>query len=154
MCAADRAAVAAIIREVGNFNLAEVDCALELVDIYLENPDQQDYRVSVIEDAAGVVRGYACWGPVPLTKGTFDLYWIATHPAVQGKGFGQALMAHVEGRACEEHARLLVLETSAKQSYSSTVQFYRKQGYDEVSRIQDFYDLGDDKLTFVKRISR
>jgi ribosomal protein S18 acetylase RimI-like enzyme len=154
MNAADRPAVEAVIREVGNFSPAEIECALELVDIYLGNLDQEDYRVDVAADGEGAVRGYACWGPVPLTRGTFDLYWIATHPSVQGKGFGRALMSHVEDCIREQNARLLVLETSAKQSYVNTVKFYQLQGYEQISRIQDFYDVGDDKLTFVKRISR
>ena len=154
MRASDRPGVEAVIRAVGNFNPAEIDCALELVDIYLGNPNQQDYWISVAPDEDGIVRGYACWGPVPLTRGTFDLYWIATHPAVQGKGFGRALMTHVESWVREHDARLLVLETSAKPSYDGTVRFYRLQGYEEISRIQDFYDVGDDKLTFVKSISR
>jgi ribosomal protein S18 acetylase RimI-like enzyme len=154
MSASDRPAVEAVIRAVGNFNPAEIECALELVDIYLGNWEQQDYRISVASDRDGVVRGYACWGAVPLTRGTFDLYWIATHPGVQGKGFGRALMNHVESRIREQNARLLVLETSGKPSYAGTVRFYRLQGYEEVSRIQDFYDVGDDKLTFLKRISR
>ena len=53
MLAQDRAAVVDIVRGVGNFNPAEMDCALELVDIYLNNPRQNDYRVVVAEDADG-----------------------------------------------------------------------------------------------------
>ncbi len=42
MTAADRAAIAAIVERVGNFSPAEISCALELIDIYLNNPQQQD----------------------------------------------------------------------------------------------------------------
>ena len=150
----DRDAVAEIIREVGNFNPAEVDCALELVDIFLNNPNQQDYRIVVAEDAHGRVAGYACWGPTPLTHGTYDLYWIATHPGTQGRGVGRALMHYVEKQVVEEQGRLLILETSSKESYDKTVGFYRRLGYEEASRIRDFYDVGDDKLVFVKRLTR
>ncbi len=150
----DRAAVEQIIRGVGNFNPAEVDCALELVDIYLQNPNQKDYKVVVAEDPAGGVVGYTCWGPTPLTHGTYDLYWIATHPGVQGRGVGRELMVYVENQVREENGRLLIIETSSKESYGKTVGFYRRLGYEEASRIRDFYDVGDDKLTFVQRISR
>jgi ribosomal protein S18 acetylase RimI-like enzyme len=153
LTAADRAAVADIVTSVGNFNPAEVECALELVDIYLRDGGQKDYAFAVAEDASGV-RGYACWGPTPLTRGTYDLYWIATHPGVQGLGFGSALISYVESALRNENARLLVAETSSKQSYEKTVRFYRGLGYEEESRIRDFYDAGDDKVVFVKRLSR
>ncbi len=154
MVPADRQAVAAIVERVGNFNAAEIATALELVDIWLSESTQGDYRVAVAEDAGGRVCGYTCWGPTPLTKGTYDIYWIATLPEVHGAGFGRALMAHVEAQVAAEKGRLLVLETSSKESYGDTVRFYRRSGYEEASRIRDFYDVGDDKITFVKRLSR
>jgi len=153
MLPADRAAVVDIVRSVGNFNPAELDCALELVDVYLDNAQQNDYRFVVAEDAAGRVCGYACWGPTPMTRGTHDLYWIATHPEAQGRGVGHRLMRYVEDRVREENGRMLIIETSAKQSYSRTVEFYRSLQYEEASRIRDFYDVGDDKLVFVRRFS-
>jgi ribosomal protein S18 acetylase RimI-like enzyme len=153
MAPADRAAVADLIVSAGNFNPVEIDCALELVDIYLTNETQTDYRVAVALDGASKVHAYACWGPVPLTRGAFDLYWIATHPDSRGRGYGRALMAYVEGKALESKGRLLAVETSSKPSYTSTVEFYRRLGYGEISRIRDFYDVGDDKLILVKRLS-
>lgn len=149
----DRAIIADLIVSVENFNQAEVDCALELVDIYLDDPDQKDYCVAVAEDTASVVHAYACWGPVPLTKGTYDLYWIATHPNARGSGYGQALMDFVERSVSEQKGRLLVVETSAKDSYEGTIAFYRRLGYEEASLMKDFYDVGDDRLIFVKRFS-
>ena len=48
---------------------------------------------------------------------------------------------------------LLIIETSSKESYKNTVGFYYSLGYQEIARIKDFYDVGDDKLIFVKRFS-
>ena len=154
MDAGDRSAVAAIVHDVGNFSGAEKDCALELVDIYLRDAAQRDYRIIVAADAAGAVQGYACWGPTPMTRGAYDLYWIATHPRSQGSGIGRELMAHVESKVQEENGRLLIIETSSKESYGRTVGFYRRLGYEEASKIRDFYDVGDDKLVCIKRFSR
>jgi ribosomal protein S18 acetylase RimI-like enzyme len=154
MVVEDRAAVEHIVSRVGNFRPDEIDCALELVDIYLNDNRQRDYHIAVAVDRAAKVCGYTCWGPTPLTKGTYDLYWIATDPEVQGGGFGRLLMAFVEEQVQKEHGRLLVLETSSKESYGNTVGFYRRLHYEEASRIRDFYDVGDDKITFVKRFSR
>ena len=154
MVAGDRSAVENILHQVGNFHAGEVACALELVDIFLNDPEQRDYRIVVAEDATSVVRGYTCWGPTPLTRGTYDLYWIATDPEVQGAGFGRVLMEYVEDQVKNEEGRILVAETSSKESYGNTVRFYRRLNYEEASRIRDFYDVGDDKITFVKRFSR
>jgi ribosomal protein S18 acetylase RimI-like enzyme len=150
---ADRATVADLIVSAGNFNQAEIDCALELVDIYLTDETQIDYHVVVAEDPASRVHAYACWGPVPLTRGTFDLYWIATAPNARGRGYGRALMTYVENKALVMNGRLLAVETSSKASYASTVEFYRRLGYSETSRIRDFYDVADDKIIFVKKLS-
>jgi ribosomal protein S18 acetylase RimI-like enzyme len=153
MASSDRAAIASLIVSVDSFNKSEVDCALELVDIYLHDYNQTDYRVIVAEDSTSRVHAYACWGTVPITRGTYDLYWIATHTDSQGRGFGHALMAYVEEKVLENRGRLLVVETSAKSSYARTVMFYQRPGYEETSRISDFYDVGDDRLIFVKRLS-
>jgi len=154
MMAADRPAVAGIVTSIENFNAAEIDCALELVDIYLQSGGRADYRFAVAEDSGAAVKAYACWGPTPLTLGTYDLYWLATQPDSRGAGFGRALMAYVESSVRREKGRLLVVETSSKESYGNTVRFYRNLGYEETSRIRDFYDVGDDKLILVKRLSR
>jgi ribosomal protein S18 acetylase RimI-like enzyme len=153
MVQADRAAIADLVLSAGNFNQAEIDCALELVDVYLTDEQQKDYRLVVAQDPDSGIKGYACWGPVPMTKGAFDLYWIATHPSARGRGFGRALMDYVENRVLETNGRLLVVETSSKASYTGTVKFYRRLGYSEKIRIEDFYDIGDDKIIFVKRLS-
>jgi ribosomal protein S18 acetylase RimI-like enzyme len=149
---ADRDAVADVVSSAGNFSPAEIDCAMELVDIYLNNSNQADYHVIVAEDSSRVC-AYACWGPVPLTQGTYDLYWIATHPDFRGKGFGRKLMSYMEDCLRSMKGRLLVIETSSKQSYKDTIAFYRSLGCEEASLIKDFYGVGDDRLIFVKRFS-
>ena len=147
----DRQLVAVIVREVGNFTEDEIDCALELVDIYLKDEKQDDYRLVGAAVDGETIQAYVCWGPTPLTRGTYDLYWIATHPDAQQRGLGQALMAYVEGKVQAEGGRLLVVETASKDSYRATTEFYRKLGYQQTSIIRDFYDVGDDKLILTKR---
>jgi ribosomal protein S18 acetylase RimI-like enzyme len=151
---ADRSAVAEIVQAVGNFNPSEISCALELVDIYLTNPLQTDYCMVVAEDEGIGVCGYVCWGPTPMTRGAYDLYWIATAPGAQGRGIGRELMHYVETKIAQEQGRLIIVETSSKESYRKTIQFYRDMNYEEISRLRDFYDVGDDKLIFIKRLSR
>ncbi|PLX92312.1 MAG: GNAT family N-acetyltransferase [Desulfuromonas sp.] len=123
---------------------------MELLETVLNDPTQQDYQVIVAEHE-GVVAGYVLYGPVPLTEGNFDLYWIATDPELHGKGIGRQLMKETERRLRVAGARLLCLETSSQGNYSRTRKFYEQAGYLEESRIRDFYRLGDDRITYVKR---
>lgn len=141
-----------ILRETGAFTAVEVDCALELLNIVLDDPAQRDYLVAVAEEE-GRPAGYVLYGPVPLTEGTFDLYWIATDPALQGRGVGRALLACAEEEAACRGARLVCLETSSQGGYERTRRFYDRAGYREESRIRDFYKPGDDRITYVKRFS-
>jgi ribosomal protein S18 acetylase RimI-like enzyme len=149
----DRSGIADLVFSVENFNQAERDCAMELVDICLNHKDQQDYWFAVAENSQAAPLAYVCWGPVPLTRGTFDLYWIAVHPNARSRGLGQALMAYVVEKVHEQGGRLLIAETSAKESYRKTIEFYQRLNFEEASRIKDFYDVGDDRLIFIKRLS-
>lgn len=141
-----------ILVDTGAFTRAEVECAVELLEIVLDQPQQKDYLVAVAEEE-GRVAGYILYGPVPLTEGTFDIYWIATDPSVQGKGLGRQLMEHAEADARHRGARMVCLETSSQGSYQRTRRFYDNAGYQEESRIRDFYKPGDDRITYIKRFS-
>jgi len=124
---------------------------VELLDAYLEDPANSGYSVLVAEADSSVV-GYICFGPTPLTTGTWDVYWIAVARLKRGGGIGKALLASAEARMKETQARLILIETSSKPNYESTRRFYLSQAYELISRIPDFYEPGDDKLTFQKRL--
>jgi ribosomal protein S18 acetylase RimI-like enzyme len=99
-----------------------------------------------------LVQGYACYGPTPLTQGVYDLYWIVTDPAVQGKRFGRRLIEYVEQDVINRKGRMVLLETSSQETYGSTIRFYKRAGYKLVARIKNFYRIDDDKLVFSKEL--
>lgn len=137
------------------FTEEEVRCAIELVDIFVDekHPERDDYATAVLEEPEGVVQGYVTFGATPLTEGVYDLYWIAVDPKQQGQGFGQVLLRHVENEVRRQRGRMLLIETSSKTSYASTIRFYERAGYTEISRIKDFYRIADDKLVFCKKLT-
>ncbi len=96
------------------------------------------------------LRGFACYGPVPLTQGVYDLYWIVVDPAVQKKGHGSNLLKYVQSEVIKKGGRMLLIETSSQESYGATIRFYERNGYQLAARIKDFYRIGDDKLIFSK----
>jgi len=150
MTAADRETVLGIITDTGMFTAEEEAVARELIDIYLQQPGQRDYLITVIEDDAGRVVGYMTYGPAPLSVGTYDLYWMAVAPATQGRGYGKKLMRWLEGKAQQLQGRMILIETSSTPHYLPTRQFYLGMGYKEVARIPDYYKPGDDRIIFAK----
>lgn len=143
--------LARLLDATGAFNEEEIACAMELLDIVLDNPAQKDYLVAVAHDAGGVT-GYVLYGPTPLASGNITLYWIAVSPRAQGRGTGRALLQRVDQHARDLQARLIYLETSSQGSYARTRDFYQKAGFREESCLKDFYRSGDDRLTYVKRL--
>jgi ribosomal protein S18 acetylase RimI-like enzyme len=135
----------------------EVQCALELIDVYLNNAEQKDYILACAVDESDQPRGYVCYGPTPLTIGTYDLYWIAVDPAWHGRGVGGRLMEFVEQAICRPtfsaaSGRLLVIETSSLPRYEAARRLYQRHHYREVARIADFYAEGDDRVIYAKRL--
>ena len=137
--------------ETNNFNHSEIDIALELIDVYLNDENQKDYEIFV--DADGdIVNGYICIGPRPLTKGTYDLYWIAVNPNVQAKGIGSGLVKYIEEHIAKLKGRLILIETSGKPSYEKERKFYLKNSYTQLVDIKDFYDVNDSLIVYGKYI--
>jgi ribosomal protein S18 acetylase RimI-like enzyme len=148
----DRTAVAAILEHGGVFSPDEVLCALELIDAAALRP-AGDYRALVAVDGLDHPVGYICFGPTPMTSGTWDLYWVATASAMRGKGVGHRLVEQMEALLRNEGARLVRVETSQQEAYGAARHLYDRTGYRETARIVDFYRTGDDLLIFTKRLT-
>jgi ribosomal protein S18 acetylase RimI-like enzyme len=150
MLAEDKPAVMDLIRATDMFTPAEVQIAEELVDVYLDDRDQQDYRIVVVEGGSGGVAGYMTWGPTPLTEGAYDLYWMAVSPKAQGHGYGKELVRWLEKTVDGLGGRLVIIETSSQPKYHPTRAFYLGLNYTEVARIPDYYKAGDDRVIYTK----
>lgn len=146
---ADTGAIEKILKKIKIFSDNEIDVAMELVLIAAANPEQKDYNIFVFEEEKKVL-GYHCTGKRPLTDAVYDLYWIVSDPDIAGKGIGKRLLEHAENFVLENKGRWLIAETSSKESYSATRNFYLRNKYSIVAQINDFYSMGDNLLVFGK----
>jgi ribosomal protein S18 acetylase RimI-like enzyme len=141
-----------LLQKIDIFDADDRSVAMELLTIIIEQPTQKEYCCIVASDSEDNPLGYSCFGPTPLTEGTFDLYWIVVYPSYAGQGIGSQLLLAVEDRIRQEHGRMLIIETSSKESYARTRQFYRKNGFCLAETIKDFYRQGEDRVTYLKRL--
>ncbi|MFI5236888.1 MAG: GNAT family N-acetyltransferase [Ignavibacteriales bacterium] len=146
---ADAKIIESMLIETPNFNNEEIKVAMELVNLAAADPKQTDYNLFVYEEN-GMILGYHCTGKRPLTDGVYDLYWIVTNPGYNKKGIGKKLLEHAESFVNEMNGRWLLAETSSKESYSATRNFYMRNNYSIISEINDFYSKGDMLIVFGK----
>jgi ribosomal protein S18 acetylase RimI-like enzyme len=147
----DHALILDILKRTDYFTEAEVGIADELLNSYFEKSlDSGYWTYTAVTDK---VAGYVCYGPTPLTEGTYDIYWIAVDPDLQGKKIGTELLSFAETDIAGHHGRLITVYTSSQEKYLSTRSFYLKRGYHEGCRIKDYYRPGDDLVVYVKLIS-
>lgn len=156
-----RARLGELLVKTGAFNADEIAVALALFDASQVSTGggdtgvtdaPPDYEFVGAFDGERLV-GYACFGATPATDGTYDLYWLAVDPDVQGRGIGRALVRDVEARLVARGGRLLVVETSSRPGYAGTRQFYARSGYTEAARVRDFYAPADDRILLTTRLT-
>lgn len=140
-----------IVESSGFFSEEEISIAIELVQERLTKGAQSGYDFVFLEDAGETV-GYSCFGRIPCTKASFDLYWIAVHDSCRGKGIGRKLLAETEVEIARRGGERIYLDTSSRAQYDPTRGFYSRCGYRQEAVLKDFYASGDSKVIFAKEI--
>lgn len=140
-----------IVISTGFFREDEVIVAVELAEERLSKGKSSGYEFLFLESGGKTV-AYSCYGLIPCSLLSYDLYWIVTHNDFRGKGLGSALLNKTEENIHQLGGKAVYIETSSQDKYLPTQNFYLKNRYDLKARFEDFYDIGDDKLVFVKKI--
>ena len=149
---ADAAAVAELVAATGFFSPDERAIAVELVQEALARGDGSDYRFLFADAPDGSLAGYTCYGPIPATAASFDLYWIAVSPGAQRQGLGSALLRESESAIRRLGGRRVYIDTSGRAQYAPTRAFYESAGYRVAADLEDYYAPGDAKIIFCKAL--
>lgn len=147
----DIEAVGDIVKSTKFFNEEEIQVAMELVEERVEKGEESGYEFIFAEINNNVV-GYTCYGRIPCTKHSFDMYWIATHQDFQGLGIGKKLIDETEKAIKNLGGHGIYVETSTKDQYHPTRSFYLKMNYLQKAVFEDFYDKNDGKVVYIKYI--
>jgi ribosomal protein S18 acetylase RimI-like enzyme len=152
LIARDRRKIARLLRQSGTFNEKEIQVALDVIDEALDRPGKGDYHIFCARDGNANLAGYICFGPIPMTEGCYDLYWIAVDEKFSRREVGRKLLEFMEGFAIREGARRIYVDTSSTPPYEPARSFYEKHGYQVACVLKEFYRKGDDKMVFMKEV--
>jgi GNAT superfamily N-acetyltransferase len=147
--ASDPGRIEALVRATGFFSQEEIAIARELADDALVHGENSHYRF-ILTDGGDVLAGYACFGRIPATRSGWDLYWIVVGPAFQAQGLGGRILKMAELRVASAGGERLYAETSSREQYAPTRQFYVRYKFTQTADFPDFYAPGDGKIVYVK----
>jgi ribosomal protein S18 acetylase RimI-like enzyme len=158
-----------LVRSTGFFSAEEVETARGLVSERLRLGVQSGYHF-IFADTADLVSadivsadgtstdgtsayttvGYTCFGRIPATESSFDLYWLAVLEGFRHEGLGTNLLKKTEEAIIRMDGCRLYAETSSRPLYEPTRAFYTNKGFREDAVLKDFYADGDAKVIYVK----
>lgn len=138
-----------MLKGLNTFSKEEVKVAMEMAEEFLEKGKKSDYNFFTAKND-GKLLGFVCFGPTPLTKHTYDLYWIAVSKEHQRKNLGKLLLEFSEGKIKKYGGKLIVVETSSTSKYEKARRFYQKYGFKKITEIRNFYKNKDNKIIFAK----
>jgi len=147
----DVAALRALVDAIDIFSPEERLVAVELLEERLALGPASGYSF-VLADMGEALAGYTAWGPIPLTRSSFDLYWIAVRPDLQGLGLGRELMRRTEAEIASAGGGRIYVETSSRDVYRATREFYVRTGYLEVAYFDHFYAQDDAKVVYCRSV--
>jgi ribosomal protein S18 acetylase RimI-like enzyme len=149
----DRQAVHELVKATGFFDAAEQALAVELVDETLARGVDSGYQfLFAHKENSDELLGYACFGKIPATASSYDLYWIAVAPDEQGKGLGATVLRKVETICREQGGKNMFVDTAGRKQYAPTRAFYERLGYDVAAVLDDFYADGDAKVIYARSL--
>lgn len=90
--------------------------------------------------------------PEKMTEGTYNLYLIAVNKNIQGTGIGTKMMSFLEKELQLKGVRILLVETSSLPEFELTRKFYDNLGFEREAVIREFYQKGEDKIVFWKKL--
>ena len=138
-----------IVVSSGFFSQAEIEVAAELVQERLGEGIESGYHF-VFAGQDRELAGYACYGPIPCTVESYDIYWIAVQQELRRSGLGVKILKRVEEKIRGMGGKRIYVETSSREQYRPTRSFYTRCGYRKEATLVDFYSPGDHRVIYLK----
>jgi GNAT superfamily N-acetyltransferase len=147
----DASRIREIIYQSSVFTSDEEYEILHTIEHYTLYPEG-DELLTYVYTVDGRVAGFVSFG-LGLGNKTYEVYWICVSLSHQGNGIGARLLAFAEAYALHAGARILFVETSSKREYCRARTLYEHGGYEVSAVVRDYFDDGDDKVIYSKKLA-
>lgn len=142
-----------ILISTGFFYDSEVEIALELAQENINKGEEKSGYIFIVAEENAKPIAFSCYGKIPGTESSFDLYWIVVHKSQRRNGIGRIMMNRVVEDVRQRNGRSLWIETSSRPLYEPTRRFYLSYGCEKVAELPEFYGKNDSKIIYRKIIS-
>lgn len=122
----------------------------DMIFEYLNNSDTSELWYTYVEDNTPVAVAYCV--PEKFTTGTYNLLAIGVSEIAQRKGIASKMMHYIEFELKKQNARILIIETSSDIARIGARELYNKIGYKKEATIREFWNEGEDKIIFWKKL--
>ncbi len=139
-----------LVAEAGVFTSSELNDVTEMIEHYAKFCSN-DELLTYVYEIGGKVVGFISFG-LGMGNKTYEVYWICVSPEYQGQGIGSKLLKFAENYVSRAGCRMLFIETSSKKEYWRARDFYERMGYCSQAIVKDYFDDGDNKVIYSKRM--
>lgn len=122
----------------------------DMISDYFHNLDTNEIWFTCVENDSPISIGYCI--PEKLTSGTYNLLAIGVSENHQRKGVAVEMMNFIEQKLKTIGARVLIVETSSDDAQIGARNLYQKLGYNQEAVIRDFWNEGEDKIVYWKKL--
>jgi len=137
-----------ILESTGFFYDSELEIVLELAQENIKKGEKESGYIFNIAEENNKVIAFTCYGPIPGTQASFDLYWIAVHKLYRAKGLGKILMNMLVEDIRNRAGKNIWIETASRPLYEPTRKFYISYGCKKVAELPEFYGKNDNKVIY------
>lgn len=122
----------------------------DMISDFFHNLDTNEIWFTYVENDSPISIGYCI--PEKLTSGTYNLLAIGVFENHQRKGVAVEMMNFIEQKLKTIGARVLIVETSSDDAQIGARNLYQKLGYNQEAVIRDFWNEGEDKIVYWKKL--
>jgi ribosomal protein S18 acetylase RimI-like enzyme len=148
---ADVDGIRSIIEASTKLSPEEIVATVAQVSEWVKAGSARGYYFLCAEREKSIV-GFACFGPVQNTRGSFEIHVIGVATEFQGRGIGKKMLRELEERAEELGAQRIYIQLTSRASFEPAREFYRTGGFQEEAILTDYYSPGDGKIIYAKHL--